>query len=163
VFSRTPGWFNRAENGKRQDITARSRKDNQGDSVYTASINDNRTPYSIFSQRTNHPIKAGEVYRVSLEWRPSFKWRAGDVLRVTVFATSNDKLGGEVVWQDSVDFETADRELWNKVEHAFQAAPAAAEGKLLYFNFQGVGNFDGIDKREVGFARVDNIVLTVAP
>lgn len=162
-FSLTPEWYNRADNGKRQDIIARSRKDNQGDSAYTASVNDNQTPNSIFSQRTKHVIKAGEVYQVSLDWRPSFRWRAGDLVRVKVFATLNDKLGGAVVWEDSADFENSDGQSWNKAEHTFQPAHPDAEGKLLYFNFQGVGNMEALDKRDVGFARVDNIVLTVTP
>lgn len=162
-FYQTPGWYNRADKGQRQDIIARTRKENSAESLYTASINNTNPSNSIFLQRTNHQIKAGEIYNLSLDFRPSFNWRNWDLLRVTVFATTDDTLGGAVVWEDSVDLENPAGQSWSNVTHVFQPAPSDAEGRRIYFAFQGVGDEKTEPQRETGYARVDNIKLTLAP
>lgn len=162
AFNECPGWYNRAERGTRQDAQARRNDENKGDSTYNATINNKEPASSIFFQKTDHKIQAGEVYRLSMDWRQSFQWRAADTVKVTVFATLNDKLSGAVVWEDTVDFSNSSGEAWATVTHDFQAAHPDAEGKLLMFSFQGVGSQEMTDKKRVGFARVDNIVLEVA-
>jgi hypothetical protein len=162
-FYQTPGWYNRADKGKHQDFTARTNKENGDDSVYTASINNTYPPNSVFLQRTKHQIKAGEILQLSLDFRYSFNWHAWDHLRVTIFSTMDDSLGGAVVWEDSVDLENPSGQSWSNVTHTFKPAPPDAEGKRIYFSFQGLSDRETVNKGEGGFARVDNIVLTVAP
>lgn len=162
-FYQTPGWYNRADKGQRQDFTARTRKENREDSVYTASINNTNPSNSIFLQRTGHQIKAEGIYQLSLDFRHSFHWRAAGVLRVTIFATQDDTLGGAVVWEDTVDLENSAGQSWSNVTHTFQPASPDAEGKRLFFTFQGFGGQEIGSQQDVGWARVDNIILTVAP
>lgn len=162
-FYQTPGWYNRADRGKRQDITARTKKETLADSVYAASVNNMNPANSVFLQRTKHQIKAGEVYQLALDFRHSYNWHVGDVLRVTVFATLNDELGGAVVWEDSADLESPDGQSWSNLTHTFQPAHPDADGKRLFFSFQGFRSEETVNPKEAGYARVDNIVLTVAP
>ncbi len=162
-FNQTPGWYNRADKGKHQDFTARTKKENREESLYTASINSTNPSNSVFLQRTKHQIKAGEIYHLSLDFRHSFNWNAGNVLRVTVFATIDDTLGGTVVWEESVDLGDSAGQSWSNETHTFRPAPADAEGLRLYFSFQGASEQETGSQGGAGYARVDNIVLAVAP
>lgn len=162
AFYESPGWYNRAEGGKRQDAQARRDSENLGESTYNALINNKVPVNSIFHQKTGHIIKEGEIYNLSLDWKHSFQWRATDLLRVRVYATLDNKVGGTVIWEDVAELDHPSGEEWARVKHAFAPVPLDAQGKNLHFSFEGVGAQETLDKKDVGFARVDNIVLEVA-
>ncbi len=158
-FKETPGWYNRAMAGSKQAVNARVTEGTLDGSKYSATVNDREDEISSFMQKTEHSIEEGEVFEVSLDWNAGWQWQSQDVLRVVVFARAGNKLGGEVVWQDSVDFEHAPT-TWEKATHTFQPAPPEASGKTLFFGFFGV---DPQQAGVPGWVRVDNIVLTVKP
>ncbi len=159
-FKETPGWYNRAVAGSKQEVNARATEGTLDGSKYSATVNDREDQVSSFVQKTEHSIEEGEVLEVSLDWTAAWQWQSQDLLRVVVFATANDKLGGAIVWQDSVDFEHATTGSWEKVTHTFQPASPEASAKTLFFGFYGV---DPQQAGVSGWARVDNIDLTVKP
>lgn len=161
-FYETPGWYNPADAGsnKAMGVTARATEGSMEGSTYSASVNDREKDTSYFVQKTEHSIEEGEVFEVSLDWKAGWQWQSEDVLRVVVFAKAGNTLSGETVWEDTFDFERAPTGSWDKVTHTFQAASPEAAGKTLFFSFYGV------DRQRAGvsgFARVDNIILTVKP
>ncbi len=160
-FWQTPGWYNLAKNGPKQDANARTSLEGSTEgSKYSAVFNDHGEDISYFAQKTEHTIAAGEIFEVSLDWISGYKWKSHDVLRVVVFATANNNIGGQRLWEDTFDFEFAPKGTWDKVNHAFKPAPLEADDKPLFFGFYGVDPTQGL---EVGFGRLDNIVLTVKP
>ncbi len=160
-FYATPDWYNPADAGskKAMAVNARASEGAMEGSKYGATVNDREKETSWFVQKTEHSIEEGEVFEVSLDWKAGWQWQAGDVLRVVVFAKSGNTLGGETLWEETFDFEHAPN-AWEKVTHAFQPAPFQATGKTLFFAFYGV---DPQQAGASGFARVDNVELTVKP
>ncbi len=160
-FYSTPNWYNPADAGskKAMGVTARATEGSMEGSVYSASVNDREKETSYFVQKTEHSIEEGEVFEVSLDWKAGWQWQSQDVLRVVVFAKEGNTLGGETLWEETFDFEHAPND-WQNVTHTFQPAPFQASGKTLFFSFYGV---DPQRAGVAGFARVDNIVLTVKP
>ena len=161
AFGATPGWYNPADRGskKAQAVNARARENDAEGSTYSATVNDREKETSYFVQRTEHSIAEGEIFEVSFDWKAGWKWQAQDVLRVVVFAKENNNLSGETVWEETFDFEFAPTS-WEKVTHVFPPAPPQATAKTLFFSFYGV---DPQQAGVAGFARVDNIVLSVKP
>jgi hypothetical protein len=161
-FWQTPRWYNPAPTGgnKPQGETARVRELGLEGSVYCASVNSREQEVSAFVQKTEHSIKEGEQFELSLEWTAGWQWKPEDLLRVVVFAKSGDNLGGATVWEDMVDFQYAPKGTWEKKTHTFRAAPLEAAGRTLIFNFYGVDPQRG---GVCGWCRVDNIKLTVKP
>lgn len=160
TFKQTSGWYNRAKVGIKQDANARTSEGKLEGSNYSAAFNDGGEDVSSFVQKTEHTITEGDVFEVSLDWVAGWKWQSQDVLHVIVFATTNNTLGGQKLWEEAVDFERAPTGSFEKVNHTFPPAPADAEGRLLYFGFYGL---DPAPSGTTGFARLDNIVLTVKP
>jgi len=161
LFYETPGWYNPADAGskKAMGVKARTAGGGLGGSTYSATVNDREKEVSWFLQKTEHSIEEGEIFEVSFDWKAGWQWQPQDLLRVVVFATENNNLSGETVWEETFDFEYAPGE-WDRVTHTFQAAPFQASAKTLFFAFYGV---DPQQAGVAGFARVDNIELTVKP
>ena len=157
-FKETPGWWNRAKREEAQSAAARRTFNDE--SKYNAIANDKGESLTSFNQKTSHAIQAGDVFQVALDLCAGMDWQSRDVLRVVAFATANNTQGGEVVWQESVDFDDGYSKAWRSETRTFPPATSAAQGRTLFFNFYGVDP-QGIDK--IGFLRVDNIVLTVQP
>lgn len=161
-FYATPGWYNPADAGskKAMAVNARTTEETIDNSKYSATVNDRQREVSCFSQKTEHGISDGEVFEFTMDWRAGWQWQAQDVVRVKLYATDNNKLGGKVVWEDSFDFENAPVGAWEKATHTFRPASAEATGKTLIFELSGV---DPQEAGVAGWARVDNLVLTVKP
>jgi len=161
-FYETPEWYNPAAGGanKAMGVNARATEGSMEGSTYSATVNDREKEISFFSQKTEHSIEEGEVFELSLAWKAGWQWKPEDVLRVVIFAKAGNTLGGETVWEETVDFERAPTGSWEQVAHTFQPASPEAAGKNLFFSFFGV---DPQQAGVTGFARVDNIVLTVKP
>lgn len=161
AFHSTPGWYNPVNAGSKKAlaVNARAREGDAEGSTYSATVNDREKEISYFVQKTEHSIAEGEIFELSLDWKAGWQWQAQDVLRVVVFAKENNNLGGETVWEETVDFEFAPTS-WEKVTHVFPPAPLQATAKTLFFSFYGV---DPQQAGVAGFARVDNIVLTAKP
>jgi hypothetical protein len=160
-FKETPGWYNRAnaKDPNAQNAAARKKQGAQYTAVANDSTNEEGLPQKTwFNQKTAHTIKAGDVFNLSLDWSDAQSWESGDLLRVTVYATENDKLSGRVVWQSTVDFQKGPGSTLASETHAFEPADENAAGRTLFFSFYGV---DPEQAGTTGFARVDNIVLTV--
>lgn len=155
-FGSTPGWYNRAVGDKKNQAKARINEGSLDGYGYSATVNDRGEDVASFSQRTEHSIEEGEVFEVTLDWTSGWQWQPTDILRVVIFAKAGDKLGGETLWEETVDFERAPVDAWEKVTHRFPAAPLPAHGRTLYFGFYGV---DPQEAGVSGFARVDNIEL----
>ena len=160
-FYKTPQWYNPAPTGnKAQGETARVREHSLQGSAYSATVNNREQETSAFMQKTAHSIKDGEEIELSLEWTAGWKWKSEDLLRVVVFAKSDNTLAGATIWEDMVDFQYAQKGTWEKKKHTFRPAPPEAAGKTLYFSFYGVDPQRG---GLIGWCRVDNINLTVKP
>jgi len=161
AFHATPGWYNPVDAGSKKAlaVNARAREGNAEGSTYSATVNDREKETSYFVQKTEHSIAEGEIFEVSFDWKAGWQWQAQDVLRVVVFAKENNNLSGETVWEETFDFDFAPTS-WENVTHAFPPAPPQATAKTLFFSFYGV---DPRQAGVAGFARVDNIVLTVKP
>lgn len=155
-FGMTPGWYNRAVGEKKGEANARVNEGSLDGYGYSATVNDRKDEISSFSQKTEHNIEEGEVFELSLDWTSGWQWQPTDILRVVIFAKSGDKLGGETVWEQTVDFERAPVGSWAKATHRFPPAPTEAVGRKLYFGFYGV---DPQEAGTVGWCRVDNIEL----
>lgn len=162
AFYETPGWYNPADAGSKKAMgaPARTRVGGKEGSIYSATINDRQKEVSYFMQKTEHSIAEGEVFELAFDWTAGWQWQPQDILRVVIFAKSNNTLGGETLWEDTVDFERAPDGSWETKKHSFKPAPYEALGKTLYFSFYGV---DPMEAGTAGFARVDNIELTVKP
>jgi hypothetical protein len=157
-FGETPGWWNRA---KREEPTrANARRNYFDDGGFNAIVNDRGETFSSFNQKTQHAIQEGDEFEISLDLKAGMDWENVDGLKVVIFATATDTLGGSIVWEETVNFESGYGNAWITETHTFPPAPADVQGRTLFLYFHG---FDNAESRKTGFLRVDNIVLTVKP
>ncbi len=169
TFDTTPGWYNMGKS-QNQDSKARSNTLAHGGS-YSATISDR---YDIetgaFSwvahcQKTTYTIKEGDSFAISYFWRPSdIGWQRGrDNVQFVLFATDNNTLAGNAVWSATLvsgNFPGNDIKIWKNVEARTGVVSPLAVGKTLFVSFYG---FDrGGLSSDAGYARVDDIVVTVA-
>lgn len=168
-FWGTPGWYNMGK-GKRQDVNARSDKAPIIAGRYSVGVNDrydaaNKELGSVaHSQITKHIIQPGDVFTLSYDWQPLDQfWQTGrDTVRFTVFATSDDTLGGKIVWSVDLDSDFYRQPLGTvkSVVQELPRVPEAAVGRKLMFMFHGMDTVDGVNGN-THFARVDNVSITV--
>lgn len=158
-FYNTPPWYNLGAAENKQGANARVTEGAQEGSKYSATVNDAEQKYTSFLQKTGHTIQEGEVFELSLDWVGGWKWQSQDILRVVIFTTTTNTLGGQKLWEETIDFERAPKGTMETVTHTFPPAPADADGSLLFFLFYGVD--PAPSEAGGGFARVDNIVLSV--
>lgn len=174
-FESTPGWYNWGQ-GLNQRTNARSNVSASRGSRYSAVISDRynidlgselfaRDQFGsvVHSQRTGHVIRTGDSFQLSYDWTTGYRWDGlrGQV-RFVLFATDNDALGGSVVWSEVFDSgRHGGREGdWRDVTLSGQPVPAAAAGRTLFVAFYGFLDAAAL-RNHPGYARVDNIVVTV--
>jgi hypothetical protein len=168
-FYNTTGWYN-CGRGTRQDLKARTDSDVLMYGIYAATVNDRydaaNKQYDLiaFSQRTGHSVKEGEVFTLNYVWRPfeTYWQMSRDTIRFVLFATSDDKMYGPVVWSSThdSDFFIGSPDVVKVVSQKTSPVTAAAAGKRLFVIFHGIDTVDGVEGA-THFARVDNIVITV--
>jgi hypothetical protein len=168
-FWGTPGWYNMGK-GKKQDVNGRSDKSTIIAGNYSAGVNDRYDAASkerssvVHSQVTRHIIQPGDVFTLSYDWQPldQFWQTARDTIRFTLFATSDDTLGGKVVWSVDLDsdFFRQSPGTVKAVVHELSPVPDAAVGRKLMLAFHGLDTVDGVNGN-THYARVDNVSITV--
>jgi hypothetical protein len=169
-FYATTGWYNCGK-GTRQDLNARTDSDVLMYGVYAATVNDRydaaNKQYSLLvhSQRTAYSVKEGDVFTINYVWRPfeTYWQMSRDTIRFFLYATSDDKMNGPVVWSSTHDSEffVGSPDVVKPVSQKTSPVTAAAAGKRLFVVFHGVDTVDGVEGA-THFARVDNIVVTVS-
>jgi hypothetical protein len=168
-FWGTPGWYNMGK-GKKQDLNARSERPPIIAGRYSVGVNDRYDAGSkehsalAHSQITKHIIQPGDVFTLSYDWFPldQFWQNARDTVRFTLFATSDDTLGGKVVWSVELDSDFY-RQALGTVKSVVQELPVVPEiavGRKLMFMFHGIDTVDGVNGN-THFAKVDNVSITV--
>lgn len=158
-FSTTPFWENLT--GPQEAGATRTNLTNSSNS---RNLLLNHASTVTPAQDTGHDILLGETYSISYEWRDAFNWDdATDVVRVTLFVTDDDTIGGTatvLVASDS-PLSTADSTYEPVDQDDIYTAQAADVGKRLFVSIESV-NTDGS-----GFGRLDDFELvtssTVAP
>jgi hypothetical protein len=172
-FDVTSNWYNRGTSDQTQ--TARREETGTG-SLFVGQINDRydvTTATSDFdsaalgtithSQKTSYIIEAGDAFDFSYEWQDNFNWNDGfDEVRLVVFATDDDTLGGSILWSSIADsgYSTAGA-TYETVTGTTSVVAAAAIGQSLFVNFYGVQTSSGLSAN-TGFARIDNLSVTSA-
>jgi hypothetical protein len=157
-FGQTPHWFNWVAGPDAQNTVARSDSLQLDDSMYSAMISNQEPEGRVFLQKTEHLTGEGDTFSLTFHWLEAYRWTPGDTLRMVIFVTHNDTLGGNVVWEDAVDFRKSSDGLWVQESHTFAPVGREGAGRVLFFKFVGLP----VQAPQAGFARVDNIVLTKA-
>jgi len=158
-FAQSPGWWNRAKRENAQSNNARAISDHH--TGFSATVNDRGDAATLFSQKTKHIIQHGDEYQLTLDIMAHLDWEPSDKVRVILYATEDNNGGGNVVWEEAVEFQDISGSSWISESHTFAAVPPAAVGKNLFINFYGVDPDLSDQDAKWGFVRVDNIVLTV--
>jgi hypothetical protein len=171
-FDVTSNWYNRGTSDQNQ--VARRESTDTGSS-FVGQINDRYdviTATSDFdsaalgtithSQKTSYIIEAGDAFDFSYEWTSLASWNSGlDEVRLVVFATDDNTLGGAILWSSIADSGTA---TVGNLTYEGEAGTtgivaAAATGKALFVNIYGFQNNDAMSG-SAGFARIDNLSVT---
>lgn len=175
TFTETANWFNRGTGD--QTNVARRTDGSAPAGSFIGQINDrydvvnagSNFDASAFgdithSQKTSYTINSGDTFSFSYDWQDRFNWNDGlDEVRLALFATDDDTLGGNVVWSSVHDsgISTADG--------AFQGASgtsstvtAAAVDQILFVNIFGFQN-NGALSGNTGFAGIDNVSVIPEP
>lgn len=168
AFNVTPPWYNRGV-GLNQTSAARSNNNNLGASTFNAVINDRYDTVTpafgtvAHSQNTGYTIQSGDYFAVSYDWRDAADWQqARDFVRVVLFATTNNALGGPIAWSVTLDSPLSTLvTTWESVSTQTTVVNEAAVGRPLFINFFGVDN--GGLSATTGFARVDNVTVMPIP
>lgn len=174
-FDTTADWFNRGSGG--QTATARADNLNLTGSNFNAVINDRYNDFDaggpfvsaefgsvVHSQNTGYAIQAEDFFEVRYDWRDALDWQPRDIVRVVLFATENNTLGGSIVWSSILDSDQ--RELVGEWEPVFQTSSVVASeavGQTLFVNFFGVDTRAEGAAGPTGFARFDNLEVTAIP
>ena len=174
-FENTPNWTNRGTEG--DTAVARRNNLNLGDSTYNAVINDRYNDFDaggpfvsaefgsvVHSQNTGYAIQAEDFFEVRYDWRDAFDWQPRDIVRVVLFATDNNTLGGSIVWSSILDSDQ--RQVVGEWEPVFQTSSVVASeavGQTLFVNFFGVDTGAEGAAGPTGFARVNNLEVTAIP
>lgn len=157
-FNVTANWYNR---GGKQEATARRSDHNPAGSQFNALITDRAGVGTLHSQKTGYVIRAGDTFEVTFDsYCSPASWHERDIIRLVLFATENDRLAGEVVWEHNFEKLTDVLGVWETVHGVSQKVEPPAVGKRLFVNFYGVDPKGNVD-RSTSYARVDNIVLKV--
>lgn len=173
-FFNTPGWYNRG-GGSNQGAPARS--DSRTSSVitgsYSASVNDRyitadeKFGPTAHSQKTDYTIQEGDAFSLTYEWRPAdeFWQRTNDTIRFVLYATSNDKVAGPVVWSSELTADFFKGKPENVVQVSQNTEPVTPEavGHNLFVMFYGIDTVNGGLDGTPHWARVDNIQVSVLP
>lgn len=170
TFASTVGWYNRGTQGEKSPVRNDSSPVDPAESPHFGQINDR---YDItksafgpiaHNQKTAHVIQAGESFDLSYVWlgNGNAGWQRGrDIVRFMLFATSNDSLGGDVVWSSVLDSGYAAQiTTWQKVSQRSEVVASAAVGRRLFVTFYGVDS-QGLSETP-GFGLLDNIVVQVS-
>jgi hypothetical protein len=172
-FDVTSNWYNRGTSDQNQN--ARREETGTG-SLFVGQINDRYDVVNAtsdfdsaalgtitHSQKTSYIIEAGDAFDFSYEWQDNFNWNDGfDEVRLVVFATDDDTLGGSILWSSIADsgYSTSDA-TYETVTGSTSVVAAAAAGKALFVNIYGFQN-NGEMSGSAGFARIDNLSVTSA-
>jgi hypothetical protein len=172
-FDVTDTWYNRGT-GSDQTNNARRTNTDTG-SAYVGQIVDRyngTTAASDFdsaafgtithSQKTTYTITAGDQFSLSYVWQDAFNWNDGlDQVRVVLFATSDNTLGGTVLWSSVMDSGFSTQNLTYEAVNALSSVVnGAAVGQSLFINVFGFQNSGGLSAN-TGFARIDDIQVDV--
>jgi hypothetical protein len=168
-FWGTPGWYNLGK-GLRQDLNARTDKRVITSGGFSAGVNDRydaaNKAYNALAhcQITKHIIQPGDLFTLSYDWHPVDEyWQTNrDTVRFVLYATSDDTLGGKVVWSVELlsDFFRQPLNSVKSVVQELTPVPEVAVGRKLMLVFHGMDTEDGVNG-STHFARVDNISITV--
>jgi hypothetical protein len=170
AFYATTGWYNCGV-GLKQGTTARTDKGAVITGFFSATINDRYNSVEgkfgpvVHSQKTKYVIKAGDSFTLTYDWRPADSyWQTGrDTVRFVLYATSDDRMAGPVVWssEHTSDLYRGSIDLGKNVFAISSVVKTEAVGKALFINFYGVDTVDGVEGSH-HYARVDNIVVEVS-
>jgi hypothetical protein len=167
-FYATPPWYNRGA-GLNQGANARSDRNVITRGQYSAVVNDRYDSTKpafgglAHSQNTDYIIQEGDVFFLSYDLHPvDSYWQAKrDSVRFVLYATSDNKLGGPMVWSSVLtsDFFSGSISIPKAVVQQTESINPAAVGRKLFLVFHGLDTVDGT-AGSTHYARVDNIAVT---
>jgi hypothetical protein len=155
-FSATPNWVNLGTGGD----TEATRTNLPFDGSRNAVLIDDGS--RIFGLDTGYNLADGDMFDLSYVWRDGFNWDdATDQVRVRLFVTGNDLIGGSRtnLVQVLSGLSTTNDAYQTFDQNAIYTATALYAGKRLFVDFTGVSGGGA----STGFARLDNFVLEVTP
>ena len=177
-FNATDNWFNRGTDGTAE--IARRVVDTTGTlangdyvgqitdryNVLTATSDFDSAAFgdAVHSNKTSYTISSGDYFDIGYVWQDEFRWNnALDEVRFVLFATDDDTLGGNVVWSSVMDSGTRQVEdAYESVSDTSTVVSSEAVGQTLYLNIFGFQN-DGAMSGNTGYARIDDITVSVVP
>ena len=177
-FNATDNWFNRGTDGTAE--IARRLYDTTGTLAsgdYVGQITDRYNVLdassdfdsaafgdAVHSNKTSYTISSGDYFNIGYVWHDEFRWNnALDEVRFVLFATDTDTLGGNVVWSSVMDSGIRQVEdEFESVSDTSSIVSSEAVGQLLFLNIFGFQN-DGAMSGNTGYARIDNITVSVVP
>lgn len=165
-FYTSEGWYNRGT-GLNQGGPARSDSGKVIAGLFSASVNDRYVTAdekfgpTAHVQKTDYVIKEGDAFSLNYQWCPADDYwqRATDTIRFVLYATSNDKVGGPVIWSSELtsDFFRGKEGSVMAVDQQTEEVNADAVGANLFVMFYGVDTANGGLDSTPHWARVDDI------
>ena len=177
-FNATDNWFNRGTDGTAE--IARRVYDTTGTlasgdyvgqitdryNVLTATSDFDSAAFgdAVHSNKTSYTISSGDYFNIGYVWQDHYRWNAAlDEVRFVLFATDTDTLGGNVVWSSVMDSGTQQLdEIFESVSDTSSIVSSEAVGQTLFLNIFGFQN-DGAMSGNTGYARIDDITVSVVP
>jgi hypothetical protein len=177
-FNATDNWFNRGTDGTAE--IARRLEDTTGllasgdyvgqitdrYNVLTATSDFDSAAFgdSVHSNKTSYTISSGDYFEIGYVWMDQYRWNDQlDEVRFVLFATDTDTLGGNVAWSSVMDsgIRQTDGE-YESVSDTSTIVSSEAVGQTLFLNIFGFQN-DGAMSGNTGYARIDDITVSVVP
>lgn len=123
---------------------------------------------ALYALDTGHTIQIGDQFSGSFDWRTALNSEVNDVMKITLFFTSDNSLPITATVADATDiytFTAPNATALNTYETASWTSGIvglgdAAVGKTLMFRFESLGT---TDPPPFEFGRVDNVFLQVIP
>ncbi|RZN91579.1 MAG: hypothetical protein EVB10_02375, partial [Verrucomicrobiaceae bacterium] len=149
TYAETPSWENIGTGTLSENFTNTSLSANGSRNAIIAESNARAAGLD-----TGHTLSTGEIFRVTFQWRDASNWNdSSDLVAVTLFTTSNDRINGpRNNIQRLVSRTSVNNSAYQTENFLFNPIIASEEGRRLFVevNAAQTGN---------GFARLDDFKL----
>jgi hypothetical protein len=136
--------------------------------TWSAVIGDTGGDFPVISgllQNTGFNVSSGDTFNLSFDWSGASRWTSDNAINYRLFTTSDDTITGAatVILMDSVSGFTATDGFQSAIDSSTGTVGAISLGRDLWVEFIGAPGNDASEGAGSGFARLDNIGLTVSP
>jgi hypothetical protein len=116
-------------------------------------------------QNTGFNVSSGDTFDLTFDWWAASRWTSDNAINYRLFTTSDDTITGAatVILMDSVSGFTATDGFQSAIDSSTGTVGAISLGRDLWVEFIGAPGNDASEGAGSGFARLDNIGLTVSP